>query len=63
MTMAALKRAKFSGGAVDFRGAEFSGGMVGFTRTGDWSFPPAFPWTGTPPSGATLPKKEDQSHP
>src|SRR6266566_209494 len=69
--------AVFSGGTVDFTAAgispigsirfsdaEFSGGTVDFTDPADpddWSFPPAFPWTGTPPPGVKLPKKEDQS--
>jgi hypothetical protein len=54
--------AEFSGSEVDFVGAEFSGGKVDFRGTGDWSFPPAFPWTDTPPPpGVMLPKKEDQS--
>ncbi len=69
--------ASFSGGTVDFTAAgispigpirfsdaEFSGGTVDFTDPADpddWSFPPAFPWTGTPPPGVKLPKKEDQS--
>ena len=68
-----FSHAEFSGGTVDFNGAEFSGGEVDFTapsspaarstsaRSGDWSFPPAFPWTDTPPPGVKLPKKEDQS--
>ena len=43
------------------RRAEFSGGTVDFSGAGDWSFPPAFPWTDTPPPGVKLPKKEDQS--
>jgi len=53
--------AKFSGGTVRFRRAEFSGGEVHFSDPGDWSFPPAFPWTDTPPPGVKVPKKEDQS--
>jgi uncharacterized protein YjbI with pentapeptide repeats len=53
--------AMFSGGEVGFGGAEFSGGTVDFSRPGDWSVPPAFPWTGTPPPGVKLPQKEDQS--
>jgi uncharacterized protein YjbI with pentapeptide repeats len=53
--------ARFSGGTVDFRGARFSGGKVNFNDPFDWSVPPAFPWTGTPPPGVILPKKEDQS--
>ena len=52
-------RAGFSGGTVSFSGAEFSGGTVDFSNAGDWSFPPAFPWTDTPPPGVKLPKKED----
>jgi hypothetical protein len=47
--------AKFSGGKVDFSRARFSGGTVSFTEPDDWSYPPSFPWTGTPPSGVTLP--------
>jgi uncharacterized protein YjbI with pentapeptide repeats len=65
--------AEFSGGTVDFSGAEFlgiavtlnnakfSGGTVDFSGASDWSVPPRFPWTGTPPPGVTLPEKEDQS--
>ena len=41
--------AKFSGAWVGFSGAQFSGGEVDFSGAGDWSVPPAFPWTGTPP--------------
>ena len=67
-----LGGAEFSGGEVSFRGAEFSGGEVSFDRAqfsggtvdfsdaDDWSFPPSFPWTDTPPPGVKLPK-EDQS--
>jgi hypothetical protein len=47
--------AVFSGGTVDFGGAVFSGGEVDFSRAGDWSTPPAFPWTDTPPPGVKLP--------
>ena len=53
--------AKFSGGTVDFTKAQFSGGKVDFSNPGDWSCPPAFPWTGTPPPGVVLPEEEDQS--
>ena len=53
--------AEFSGGEVTFYGAQFSGGTVDFSDAGDWSFPPAFPWTETLPSGVQLPQKEDQS--
>ena len=66
--------AKFSGGRVSFDSArfcgskfwfvspQFSGGEVDFSRVDDWSFPPAFDWTGTPPPGVKLPRKKDQSH-
>ena len=61
--------AKFSGGRprppfsaeVSFNYAEFSGGTVDFSSARDWSVPPTFPWTDTPPLGVKLPKKEDQS--
>jgi hypothetical protein len=53
--------AVFSGRAVDFTDAVFSGGEVNFSDPGDWSFPPSFPWTDTPPPGVKLPKREDQS--
>jgi len=54
-------RAEFSGGTVSFDRAEFSGGTVDFSDPGDWSFPPEFPWTDTPPPGVKLPRKEDES--
>jgi len=54
-----FSRAKFTGGEVDFSSAKFTGGTVDFSRPGDWSFPPAFPWTDTPPPGVKLPKTED----
>ena len=53
--------AQFSGGTVDFAGAQFSGGTVDFSNADSWSSKPAFPWTGTPPPGVKLPKKEVQS--
>jgi uncharacterized protein YjbI with pentapeptide repeats len=61
--------ARFSGGTVDFGRAWLSGGAeVPFgNRTfdsrahGDWSVPPVFPWTDTPPPGVKLPRKEGQS--
>ena len=53
---------EFSGGDVDFSRAQFSGGKVDFSRVNSWSFPPAFPWTDTPPPGVKLPLKEDRSH-
>jgi hypothetical protein len=49
-------RAKFSGAAVSFDRAEFSGGEVSFLSASDWSCPPAFPWTDTPPRGVSLPR-------
>ena len=53
--------AQFSGGVIDFGGAQFSGGEIDFSEASDWSFPPSFPWTDTPPSGVKLPRKKDQS--
>ena len=53
--------AGFSGSNVNFSKAEFSGGEVDFSGAGDWSVPPSFPWTDTPPPGVKLPGKEDQS--
>jgi pentapeptide repeat protein len=58
-----FRGAHFSGVVVDFSDAEFSGGTVDFRTVNDWSSPPAFPWTDTPPSGVKLPRKEDQSEP
>jgi uncharacterized protein YjbI with pentapeptide repeats len=52
---------KFSGSIVDFGNAQFSGATVDFSTADDWSFPPAFSWTGRPPKGLKLPRKEDQS--
>ena len=56
-----FSRAKFSGGTVDFGDAQFSGGTVDFSDASDWLYPPAFPWTGTPPPGVKLPRKVDPS--
>ena len=53
--------AKFSGSPVSFNGASFFGSTVDFTRPGDWSTPPKFPWTDTPPAGVKLPSEEEQS--
>jgi len=53
--------ASFSGGTVSFDTAGFSGGEVDFSDAGDWSYPPAFPWTDTPPPGVKIPNKEDES--
>jgi hypothetical protein len=46
--------AAFSGGTVTFGGAWFSGGAVDFTAPRDWSHPPVFDWTDTPPPGVKL---------
>ena len=54
-------RARFWGGQVSFGNAKFSGAIVDFSDVGDWSVPPVFPWTGTPPPGVKLPKKAGQS--
>jgi uncharacterized protein YjbI with pentapeptide repeats len=56
-----FRGAGFSGGTVDFSFSEFSGGTVDFADVDDWSVPPAFPWTDTPPPGVKLPKKQDQT--
>ena len=47
--------AQFLGGTVSFLGAQFLGGMVDFSDADDWSSPPAFSWTGTPPPSVKLP--------
>lgn len=47
--------ARFSGGKVGFSRARFSGGTLNFSRVDDWSVPPRFPWTDTPPPGVKLP--------
>jgi uncharacterized protein YjbI with pentapeptide repeats len=52
--------AKFSGGTVYFANAQFSGGTIDFSDAIDWSFPPAFPWTDTPPAEVKLPSKENR---
>jgi len=53
-----FRTARFSGGTVDFRDARFSGGTVDFSDAHDWSVPPKFPWTNTPPPGVKLPEEE-----
>jgi hypothetical protein len=45
----------FSGGDVDFRGVKFSSGTVDLSNPSDWSTPPKFFWTETPPPGVKLP--------
>lgn len=47
--------AEFSGSEVGFDNAEFSGGELDFSAVRDWSVPPQFPWTSTPPQGVMLP--------
>jgi len=53
--------AEFSCGGVRFGGNKFCGGTADVTGADDWSFPPAFPWTDTPPPIVKLPRKEDQA--
>jgi hypothetical protein len=53
--------AKFIGATVDFKSSRFAGSKVTFSGVADWSSPPAFPWTDTPPPGVTLLEKEDGS--
>jgi hypothetical protein len=50
-----FRGARFSGSTVSFVGARFSGSTVDFSDAGDWSAPPEFPWTDTPPPGVKLP--------
>jgi uncharacterized protein YjbI with pentapeptide repeats len=52
--------ARFSGATVSFDDAKFSSGEVDFSRAADWSVPPTFPRTDTPPSVVKLPWTEDQ---
>jgi hypothetical protein len=47
--------AQFSSGTIDFSFAQFSSGAVTFSHASDWSIPPKFPWTDTPPPGVKLP--------
>lgn len=47
--------ATFGAGTVNFGGAEFSGGTVSFRTPRNWSRPPVFDFTGTPPPVVTLP--------
>jgi Pentapeptide repeats (9 copies) len=53
--------AKFSGTEIYVDGAKFSASTIDFSDAADWSHPPVFPWTDTPPSGVKLPSKDDQS--
>jgi hypothetical protein len=55
--------ADFSDGRVSFANSTFSDGTVDFSSAGDWSHPPEFDWEGTPPPGAKLPQRQDQSPP
>jgi hypothetical protein len=45
----------WSGAEASFGHAHFSGGQVTFSIATDWSHPPQFDFTGTPPLGVTLP--------
>jgi Pentapeptide repeats (9 copies) len=56
-----FEAARFCGGIVTFRHGVFSDSRVDFSRVSDWSVPPVFDWTDTPPLGVKLPQKEDQS--
>ena len=58
-----FEEAQFYGGTVRFDYALFTGGLVDFSKVRDWSYPPKFPWIGTPPPGVKLPSKEDPSQP
>ena len=51
-----FRHTKFCGGTADFRFAEFRGGTVDFRDAIDWSFPPLFSWTDTPPPDVKLPQ-------
>src|SRR5215469_12896686 len=54
-------RARLSSGRVSFFGAVFSGGELDFSNPREWSVPPAFDWTDTPPANVKLPPKQNQS--
>lgn len=63
--------AEFSGSRVYFchpnrqlqiSDASFSGGIVNFGHPGDWSVPPEFPWTGTPPPSVKLPDTGEKAN-
>jgi uncharacterized protein YjbI with pentapeptide repeats len=49
-----FQAARFSSGTVSFHKAGFSGGEVDFSQVSDWSVPPAFSWTDTPPPGVKV---------
>jgi hypothetical protein len=53
--------ARFAGSEVSFDGAGFSGCTVDFSQVANWSSPPAFPWTDTPPPGVKLPTKASRA--
>jgi uncharacterized protein YjbI with pentapeptide repeats len=53
--------ARFSGSTIEFGSAGFSGGEVDFSAVRDWSVPPTFPWTDTPPVGVKLPSAGEKA--
>jgi Pentapeptide repeats (9 copies) len=55
--------AEFTGGRVSFTHAQFTGGQVNFGQVRDWSHPPAFTFSGQPPSGVALPPTETETAP
>jgi hypothetical protein len=74
-TLCCFDFARFSGGEVDFRDAEFSGGEVRFDfarfsggevdfRDAEFSggshLPPMFSWDGKPPTGVVLPDQPSE---
>jgi len=50
-----FREARFRGSDVRFDRATFTGGHVDFSQAADWSHPPGFDWTGTPPATIKLP--------
>jgi len=52
---------EFSGGEVDFSGTQFSGAEVDFETALFSGATVYFSWTGTPPLGVRLPRREDES--
>jgi len=52
-----FNQAEFKGASVTFNRSYFSGGNIDFSEVGNWSTPPVFPWTDTPPPGVKLPSE------